>query len=1041
MIKLLVFALLLLSFSAQAQEEKSLNQLQAELGKIEKSIEITRKKMKDVRDVNFLPDLYFVLAELHVDKSRYLYTINRQKNKDTPMNELDFSDSLKAKKQAIEVYQRFIETFPKSVNIDKAYFFMAHEYRETGNFEEMIKNYMKIIKEYPQSSFWEETQLIMGDYFLETKKDPKMAKEFYQEILERPQNPFMPLARYKLGWCQINESKFHEALLSFEGVITIDSKIALDKLPDIYKKTDVKRDALLAMVWPYSEEKEYDAFRANALDYFEKLSPNRPTLLKVLNRLSKRLMLKEKVEMAMPVYFRLLEITNDLETRIEIIDKFYLAFKKSKKAWPLEDLPEDLLATLIRVRHSDFLKSPEKAKIEKNYEIYIRDFATRLQQKAKRTQKEEDYVNAIKGYEAYLFAFPKAKFSSAILLNIAESYFAIKKYARAGYKYEELTRKVSKSKNISDSAIQAFALALKNPDKLSKLELAEAREGFRAVGLQFIKSYTGDKANPMILFNIARTYYDERDFEKSVIYFNKFIDIYPTHKEVTTAGNLILDSYNQREDYEGLIKAGKTLIANRKLNNPQFKADVTEIVKQAEYRKIQNATGDPRSRGYAQKLLEFASKYKGSSLGDQALYEAFVSLKLKKDPQAYDPGEQLLIKHADSKYAKEVVGAMGQMALNTADYRRASKYFEIFAKKYPQDASSKSLLKNAAQMREFMGDYKEAADNYRILGQTEDVAKQYIMSQDWSSASQTLSARNNGSLKSNYWLGLALYRQGSIGQAKSYLSKAARSGAGTFEEKSMVAHSLYLIAAEALNDFKKIQLGSGQNEGELVKVKTAKLNQLTQQLNQVIGYGNGRWTIASLYELGRAHEEFAQFISNASMPAGLNPAQQAQYKQLIGQQAGQYKQKAKSFFDSCMSNAKKFEVFTQFVKGCQSLGTQAVDEVSEEKILAKAADSYPAEASEIRKKLFDNPRDVKLLMQLASAYYRTQDNAMSRLILSRVLEIQPGNADAEAQMGVVYQAMNDLESAKASYKSALKRNPRNAVAQQGLASLRRQFGF
>ncbi|MBK9294042.1 MAG: tetratricopeptide repeat protein [Oligoflexia bacterium] len=1038
---LVLMILFLFSSTLMATDEKSLSQLEADLAKIEKSIEVTRVKMKEIRDVAFLPDLYFVLAELHVDKSRYLYTINRQKNKDAPINELDFSDSLKAKKQAIEVYQRFIETFPKHASLDKAYFFMAHEFRETGNFEEMIKNYMKITNEFKQSSFWEETQLILGDYFLENKKDPKMAQDFYQKILERPQNPFMPLARYKLGWCQINQEKFHEALLSFESVITIDSKISLEKLPDIYKKSDVKRDALLAMVWPYSEEKKYEPFRANALEYFERLSPNRPTLLKVLTRLSKRLMIKEKIEMALPVYFRLVEITNELESKTEAIDKFYQAFRRSKKQWPIEDVPQELVATLLRVRNSDFLKAPEKAKIEKNYEIYLRDFSTRLHKKAKFTKKEDDFLNAVNAYEAYLFAYPKAKYSSAILLNLAESYFALKKYARAGYKYEELTKRIRKSKNIQDSAIQAYALALKNPEKISKLELTESREGFRAIGMTFIKAYRGDKANPMILFNIARTFYDERDFDKAVIYFNKFISVYPTHKEVTTAGNLILDSYNQREDYEGLIKAGKMLIANRRLNNSQFKSDVAEIIKQAEYRKIQNATGDPRSRGYAQKLLAFASKYKGSSLGDQALYEAFVSLKAKKDPQAYDPGEQLLIKHSDSKYAKEVVGAMGQMALNTADYRRAAKYFEIYSRKYPKDPSSSSLLRNAAQMREYMGDFKEAADNYRTLNEIENVAKQYIMAQNWSSAAQTLSARNNGSLKSNYWLGLSLFRQSNISQAKSYLTKAAKSRASSYEDKSMAAHSLYLIAAEALNDFKKIQLGSGQKEDQLVKIKSNKLNQLTNQFNQVIGYGNGRWTIAALYELGRAHNEFAQFILNASIPAGLDANQQAQYKQLISQQSNQYRQKAKSFFNTCVSNAKKFEVFTQFVKGCQSQGEQIIDEAVEERINAKASDSYPGEATAIRKALFDTPRDTRLLMQLAQAYYRVQDYSMSRLILSRVLEIKPNLAEAEALIGKNFQGMNDLESAKLSYKTALKKDRRNQTALEGLASLRKQFGF
>lgn len=1026
--------------------EKTLGELKSDLIKIEKSIEITRQKMKEVKDVSFVPDLYFVLAELYVDKGRYLYAVNTQEHPQTPMNELDFSDTTKAKKQAIEVYQRFIENFTKSDNLDKAHFFMAHEYRELGQIEEMVKIYSKITREFPKSKYWEEAQLILGDYFLEQKKEPTLAKEYYQKILERPPNPFMPTARYKLGWCYINENKFEEALLAFEGVITIDGKISLEELPDLYKKSDVKRDALLAMVWPYSEQKKLGPDKSNALAYFERLTPNRTTLLKVLTRLTKRLMLKDKWDDAIPVYFRLMEITNDLEARVAVIDSFYEALKKSKRDWPLESLPNEIARTLIRERASSTISFKDKKKNEKNWEIYLRDFTTKLQQKARETRRESDYKIAIEGYDIYLMLFPKTKYSSGILLNQAETYFALKKYARAGSKYEELLKRGAasseskKRKGIFDSAIQSFALALKNQEKLLKLEIIESREGFRDLGLQFVKAYPRDPANPMIVFNVGRTYYDERDFDKAVVAFKNFINSYPENKETTTAGQLIMDSFNQREDYEGLIRAGKELIANTRLRNPQFKADIAEVIKQAEFRKIQDQVGDPKSRDYAKKLLGFAAKYQGSALGDQALYEAFVSLKNKKDPQAYEPGEQLLLKHADSKYAKEVVDQMGQMALKTADFRRAAKYFETFVRKYPKDPSSQALMKNASTMRELLGDFKEAAEDFRDLGQFEASAKQYVLARDWTRVAQTLSARPSGSLKSNYWMGLALFRQGQREPSKTYLEKAFHSAASSTEDKTMAAHALYLRASIDLKEYQAIQLGSG-DEAQLVKAKQGKLAQLSGQFNQVISYGNGRWTIAALYELGRSNDEFAQFLTSASMPAGLSPAQQGQYKQLVSQQVNQFRTKAKGFFKACIDNAEKFEVFTGFVKGCQSPGTTQVDEAIEERLSVRASDATPPDAGAIRKKLFDSPGDIKLLTELAQTYLRGQDYATARLIVSRILEIKPNDAKSESLLGMTLMSMNDLAAAAETFMTALKHNRNEPMAVYGLAALYRQFGF
>ncbi|MFN7825388.1 MAG: tetratricopeptide repeat protein [Pseudobdellovibrionaceae bacterium] len=1030
-----------LVFSANAQiADKTLPQLRADLNKIEKSIEITRQKMREVKDVGFVPDLYFVLAELYVDKSRYLYTINREENPDTPINELDFADAQKSKKQAIEIYTRFIENFPKSDKVDKAYFFMAHEYRELGQTEQMVTTYLKLTKDFPKSEFWEESQLILGDYFLETKKDPRMAQDFYQKILERPENPFMPSARYKLGWTYINQTKFYEALLAFEGVLTIDAKISLEGLPEIYKKSDVKRDSLMAMVWPYSEQEKLDPDKANALEYFERLSPNRVTLQKVLLRLAKRLMLKEKVDQAIPVYFRLMEITHNLEDRIATIDSFYEAYRKSKKTWPVEDLIPVIAESLLRIRPSSAVTADEKKKIEKNWEIYLRDFATQMQKRAQASRTESALNQAIAAYDVYLEVFPRSRFANALLLNRAEAYFALRQYARAGYNYESLVRRGQNKKDIFDDAIQSYARALKDSDKLSRLEIIESREGFRDLGQAYVKRFPRDPANAMILFNIGRTFYDERDFAKAVVQFQSFLRSFPAHKEATTAGQLILDSFNQREDYEGMIKAGKELIANRRLSNPQFKADVAEIIKQAEFRKIQDQVGDPRSRDYAKKLLGFAAKYKGTALGDQALYEAFTSLKAKKDPAAYEPGEQLLEKHSDSKYAKEVVAQMGQMALNTADYKRAARYFETYARKYPADASSKDLLKSAAQMRELMGDHKEAAENHRDLGNSEESARQYVLAQDWPRVSQTLAARAPTSLRGNYWLGLALFRQGQRDSSKGYFLRAAQSATSTFEEKTMAAHSLYLLAAIDLKEYQALQLGSG-DEAAITKAKSEKLTKLSTVFNQVINYGNGRWTIASLYELGRANEEFAQFLSNASLPPGLNASQQAQFQQLIAQQVTQFRNKSRGFFKSCTDNAEKFEVFTSFVKGCQSQGQVIVDEAVEERSMARASDTAPTESRAIRGQLFDQPRNVKLLVQLGESYVKVRDYAMARLIFSRALEIQAKNSQAMAWIGVTLMYLNDLESASEQFKATLKVNSREPLALYGLAALYKQFGF
>ncbi len=1042
------FFLLSLFFSfqifAQVTEQKSVDELRKDLEKIEQSIETTRERLNTLSDARFLPDLYFMLAEFLVDKSRYMIIIKQLENEDVPPEEIDLNAEKRSKFQAIDVYKSILEKFPNLKERDRALFFMAHEYRELGQLEDMINTYRKLTAEFPNSPFWSESMLVIGNQFMDQQKDFEGALQSYQRILEKPPGPFTPLARYKMGWAYINLEKYKEALLAFEDVLKLDKNIDLNELPEFYRQTDVRRDALKAMVLPYSEiePKKLASFgenRVDALKYFFSLSNSIHNYRIVLGRLGTRLSLKGRYIAATRVYFELLRVSNDIEDRVQAIEKLYEAMKKSDKDWPVVGYSREIAKSLNRLMSTDVFNKEEKETYLKNFEIFSRDSATRAQKRAKRTGQKEHYKLAIEAYESYLQSFNARKYEAQIRINLAESYFNIGDLVRAGKQYEFVGRRLrgSNRKKYLDSSLESYIKALKEPELLTRFQVVQARNGLRTVGRFFVKNYKRDPAVENLKFLIGRTYYDERDFDNAVKAFYSYLGSYPRGKESETAANLILDAYNQREDYDKLIEAGKKLVAYKKLDQG-LRSDIAEIVRQAEFKKIQVEEGDFSSPEYAKKLLKFAQKFKGSDLGDQALFEAFNSYKAKKDPTAYQAGEQLLFKFGNSKYAKAVVSEMGKMALFTADFARAAKYFEAFAKKYPLDAESKKLLSSAAEMRELMGNFNEAKQDYRALANPTKVAEMDYLSQNWVSLEK--SARAIGGIRSNYWRGLALYRRGNSAAARAFFQKASTQASRSFEEQSMAAHSLFLLASESLKSYKKIQIRLGQ-EAQAVQQKNQRLQDLTNQLQKVIRFGNGTWTIAALYALGQSNREFANFILKSPVPQGLNSSQRQQYKQALNQQAAQYQSTADNFFKQCIQNAEKFEVFSVFVKGCLSKGLIEVDEEKDAPRPSRALDSSPAAAQSIRRKLFDDSRNVKLLINLAKVYNKARDYAMSNLILNRAQSIDPKNASLISMQGVNFIYMNQLEEAKRSFDQALKVNSRDSTALYGIAALYKQFKF
>ncbi len=1026
-------------------QKVTLRQITNDILTVDKSIKITKEKMKEVGDISFLPDLYFVLADLYHEKSRLLYEEEKMKFPNKKFEELDLTASRKIKKQAIETYTRFTENYSKDENVDKAFFNIAMSYRELGQIEDMVNTFIKITKDFPKSKYWEESQLRMGDYFFERKKEFNLSIEIYQKILDRPTNPYVPFAKYKMGWCYINLDKFDQALNIFESVLLVDSETDDGAgLSEELKSTDIKRDTLMAMVWPYSEIETLSPERQKASIYFEGLSPDRVSLTQVLSKLGKRLATKERHEAAVPVFARLIEISYDLDVKINAINSFYDSYKKSKKPFNTEKMIKIISITMSQIRSSSTVSATDKKNSENNFEIYLRDLSTALNKQAVETKSADLFKLTINIYEDYLVLFPKSKFYPDVATNLAEIYFTRSEFARAGYYYEQAYKRKN-TPALLQSAIKAYGESLLNQEKLSRLEIEESRSGYRDMGQTFIKNNPTAWIAKDIKFNIAKIYYDERKFDLAVAEFQKFIQANPSHEKSKASIHLILDTYNQREDYKGLIKFGQSILKGRApaADDGEFRKDIAEIIKQAQFRTLEDKVGDPRSRDYAKKLLAMGQKYKGSSIGDLAIYEAYNNFKKKKDPLVYSAGEQLLSKHSDSKYAKEVVGGLGQIAIQSGDFDRAADYFEKFILLYPKDPLSTTLLKSAAVLRENQGEYDTAYEHYRKVGTGfPKLADLLSKSKKWKQLNQLAASQDSPGILSTYYTGLSLVRLGEKKSAIPYFDKVLTFAPKNEEERTISAHSLYLRSSEALKDYKQLKFGRG-DDGAITKLKGEKLQVLNQYYDKVIAYGNGKWVIGSLYELGQSYREFSEFLLQAPIPAGLTPEVVAAYKQAIQGQSDEYRNKSAQYFKSCLSNAEKFEVFTLFVKGCRSNGDYIVDEAIDEVKVRKPAGAAKAsaEVQGIRQSLLDKPDQPELINKLGQIYMRNQDFGMAKLAFNRYLEMKPQNAEALSWLGVIEMYYQDFERAKNYFKSALELEKTAGLSQLGLASMYKKFGF
>lgn len=1020
---IIVIMALMISSAQGLAADLTIEQMRQDLVNVDKGIVATRKKIHSLRDTKFLPELYFALAELLVQKSRYQYSL-REPDK-------------KIKLEAIEAYDKIIDRFASYIDHDKALFLKAHELRELGQTQDMVQTYERLVREHPDSRFVGESLLNMGDYWFEEKKDFGKSLGVYKTLLERENEILTALANYKIGWVYINLNQFTEALLSFEKALQSPTLLS-EQMPEAYRKTDIRREALLALVWPYSELMAKDLVRLGegrekVLAYFRKSSPELFSYQKVLRKLATRLELKHRFADALEVQVEVLQKTSNLSDQLAVLEKIYGNLKQLralKQSPQPPQIVEALARIVLALSESQQLSAKEKKKVWQNLELITRDLSTQQNQKARQSGSAADWQQTIAGYELYLSLFPNSKYRQALRLNLAESYFHAGQFVEGAREYERLGH--------LQSAIESYALALRNQTDLSRLLLVEARYGLRDTGGQLLAQKPNTKEAEELRFNIAQSYYDERLFDRSTALFKDYIRRYPQGRHIKNAVHLLLDSHHQKDDFTNLIADGVAVMKNKAIRDQQLHQQVYQIVQQAELRSVQAANLESHSPDYAEHMLRLARKYKGSELGDKALYSLFTSLKDKNDFKAYEMGEQLLLQHRNSEYALQAVSALGDMALKSADFKRAALYFELFAERYPKDSTATALLANAAQLRESLGEYKVAAQNYRRLNNPEAVARMDFLAQDWPALLQ--SAPNAGSINKNYWLGLAHYRLHGIRMARPYFIKLQLEKALLAEQKDMQAHALYLLTTAELEQYRLIKMRPGQ-EQKTVGLKATFLKKIEQQLNHVAKLGSGRWALASLYSLGQSYQEFAAFIASAPLPVGLSAPQVQQYRQIIKGQSDQYAGFANKYFTQCQIEAERYLILSSFVQGCQSKGRVKVDEAKELANFNKTSLPDDKKLVPLRRELLTQTKNIKNFTRLAEAHLESKDYTLAEMVISRAMEFAPQNDKLMALMGLSHYLKTDWVKAKNWFEKARQKNGNNSVALWGLANVYQKFNF
>jgi tetratricopeptide (TPR) repeat protein len=232
----------------QREKTEYVEKLKRDIFKVDRSLLETERLIAKSRNAPYLPDLQFRLAELYVEKSRYVYFLQVEQRGATTRAPSSARRPSSSSRRRCSSTTGCCASSRTSTTRTRSPSTWRTRCASSVSSTSMLKTLNELIAKYPKSPLRLESEQIIGDYYFD-KTDLAEAEKHYQEILKFPSSPVHDLARYKLGWIRVNQTKFNDAVTFFEGAAGSEPIAGVDS----QKALNVKREALLDLVYSYTE--------------------------------------------------------------------------------------------------------------------------------------------------------------------------------------------------------------------------------------------------------------------------------------------------------------------------------------------------------------------------------------------------------------------------------------------------------------------------------------------------------------------------------------------------------------------------------------------------------------------------------------------------------------------------------------------------------------------------------------------------------------------------------------------------------------------
>ncbi len=703
-------------------------------------------------------DYYFRLGELYAKQQRYwrLKSAEMMIARDNARNrgvKAKYARNVQIATQraknyllkAVRTYKGLTDNpaFRNYPKMDQALFYYGYTLTGGKYMKEARQVYDKLLRNYPRSKYVPEAHLAFADYYFEQNQLAD-AEQRYKMVLKFPKSSAYQYAKYKLGWIDLNLSRFQQALELFFEVAQATKR---NKKQAVLNRA-AKKDFVRAYAEIGKADKAYPAFQR----------VDRKYAFTMLGILADHYMGQGKSDKAIYTYQSMMKIqprNKNVCLWQYNIAQAMLSMKGSSNAEKVKEI-ENLVRLWGGLKNKRVLPKAEAQECHDNAAAMSGELARAYHSESAKTKNTETLAYAERLYKVYLDVFPDAKDYAQTQYYYAELLWAraegeknprlqTELWETAANAFTDVVKKGKVGPKLTKEAAYAAVLGWKNAlnvdprvknqaDKVEDIDkeyskipppkpIPERQKKMMDAFDIYIKYIKNPKDDELVgmKFLKANLYRRYNHFDEAIPLFMDILEHHREHETAEFAANLLLDTYNRMGKYDEMLALVDKLDGDKKfLDGKEELATTLGKIKAQSLRKkaehIEKVAKETKNFAKyvecGQAYLDIYNRNPTDDANDEVLYNALTCYQEGKSIGAAIQMFGLLKQYyPKSKLMPRAIGRIGKAYGDIAFYEQAADKLEEYARKYGGEKDAFKALSEAVFYRKGIGQDKKAIDD------------------------------------------------------------------------------------------------------------------------------------------------------------------------------------------------------------------------------------------------------------------------------------------------------------------------------------------